>query len=313
MNFEDEDYVRVYTKKTNTFRKLGWEGRCVLWHLFIEADKAGYIEFEEDDDIVESVATLIDMPEEIVRVGLERLASRGVTTRHGGSLVISRFVEAQNAKRSDRLRAQDYRDRKRFEALLALHENSVIPEPTVGASRAVTTRHVSSLPASPPLPLPCPASPPLAEERVAGSPDLAQRDIRALAARALKDRHGSELCAGDAVTWPEVRAIVGAFQRAYGRPDQPRNGGDPRVQLILKLLADGESVERLVLAVERSRWAEYMAKESNQSLKTILKDGASVDKYAAMTGPERQRGSPKNLPRQPDSGYRPQDHATEIT
>ena len=30
MNFEDEDYVRLYTRDTVTWELLGWEGHCVL-------------------------------------------------------------------------------------------------------------------------------------------------------------------------------------------------------------------------------------------------------------------------------------------
>src|SRR5678815_4690387 len=112
MNFEDEEYVRVYSKKTITFKRLGWEGRTVLWHLMLEADRAGCILLGEGDE-VEAVTVLIDLPEDVVRTGLLRLSSQGVTSRHGPNMVINRFVEAQEARRSDRLRALEYRDRQK--------------------------------------------------------------------------------------------------------------------------------------------------------------------------------------------------------
>lgn len=152
MNFEDEEYIRVYTRNTATTKKLGWEGRTVLWHIERIVQKSGVLELEDGDDLVEVVAALCDLPEDITKCGLERLASRGVTVRHEASLEIVRFVEAQNAKRSDRLRAQDYRDRQKAEALVSAEKKA-------DASRSVTERHVSSLPASP-LPPPSLAPPP---------------------------------------------------------------------------------------------------------------------------------------------------------
>lgn len=153
MNFEDEEYIRVYTRNTATTKKLGWEGRTVLWHLERIVQKSGVLELEEGDDLVEVVAALCDLPEDITKLGLVRLASRGVTVRHAASLEIVRFVEAQNAKRSDRLRAQDYRDRQKAEALISVEKRA-------DASRSVTERHVSSLLASPLLALPCLPPPP---------------------------------------------------------------------------------------------------------------------------------------------------------
>lgn len=129
MNFEDEEYVRVYKRKTRTVKRIGWQGRTVLWHMLIEADSAGAIEIGDDDE-VEVIADLTELPEEVVRAGLAALASRGVTERHGSCLLIVRHVEAQNARRSDRLRAKEYRARKTAEAKQA--------------SRSVMEHHESS-------------------------------------------------------------------------------------------------------------------------------------------------------------------------
>lgn len=154
MNFEDEEYVRLYCKDTVTVRKIGWEGRLVLWEIMRKVDLAGVLDLEAEDDEVEAVSSLIGVPEEIVRVGLAALASRGVTTHHGPSLVVTKFVEAQNAKRSDRLRAQEYRERKKLEAAGAPLDPSQTSVKSDGASQGVTGHHETSLPASPPPALP---------------------------------------------------------------------------------------------------------------------------------------------------------------
>lgn len=113
MNFEDESYVRLYTRKTLTSKRLGWQGRTVLWHLLCEADRAGIIEVGEGDLVEALTDLLVDVPEEVISTAIPRLESQGVTRRHGNKLLIVRFIEAQEAKRSDAARAREYRDRRR--------------------------------------------------------------------------------------------------------------------------------------------------------------------------------------------------------
>ena len=48
MNFEDEHYVRIYTKDTKTWLRWGWEGQTVFMHLMRRLDKAGVLEDIED-------------------------------------------------------------------------------------------------------------------------------------------------------------------------------------------------------------------------------------------------------------------------
>lgn len=85
MNFEDEEYVRVYCRDTPTTDRIGWEGRTVLWHLERVVPKSGVLELDENDDLVEVVASLCKLPEDLTKAGLERLASRGVTRRHAAA------------------------------------------------------------------------------------------------------------------------------------------------------------------------------------------------------------------------------------
>ena len=164
LNFEDEPYVRVYSRKTLTFKRLGWEGRTVLWHLMLEADRSGVIDVGLGDAI-EAVADIIELPVEVVRVGLERLASHGVTERHEASLVITNFIEAQEAKRPDRVRAKEYRQRHRAEKRKTTPPNN--PDeyaetvtPRHAPSQTVTDRHSPIAPIAPIAPLAGEAEPP---------------------------------------------------------------------------------------------------------------------------------------------------------
>lgn len=206
MNFEDEEYVRLYSRDTVTMKKIGWEGRTVLWHIMRKVESSGVLELEDGDDEAEAVALLCDVPVDLARIGLDKLASRGVTQRHGSSLVLVRFVEAQTARRSDRLRAQDYRDRQKIKLLEEIEQSS----------RGVTANHDSSLPASP---LHLPALPPPAEERArdlesgisetAPTADLAPRPLSA-ARRQLLALQPAE---------SEDMAILRAWQTRFKKTD----------------------------------------------------------------------------------------------
>jgi hypothetical protein len=155
VNFEDEEYVRVYTRKTVTFKVLGWEGRTVLWHLFLEVDRAGVLDLGGEEPVA-AVCAMTGLPEDLVSLGLERLTSRGVIVRHESSLLITRFVEAQEAKRTDRVRAKEYRDRVAAKEREAVTRRNGAVTPRDDSFTTVTQRHDSSLLPSPPLPVPIP-------------------------------------------------------------------------------------------------------------------------------------------------------------
>jgi hypothetical protein len=142
VNFEDEQYVRLYTRKTITSKRLGWEGRTVLWHLMCEADRAGII-LVGDGPLDEALGVLlVDLPEDVIKAAIPRLESQGVTKRHGNKLLLVRFQEAQEAKRSDKVRAKECRDRRRAEIVTSRDEGDTQRD---DGSRSVTGRHETSL------------------------------------------------------------------------------------------------------------------------------------------------------------------------
>jgi hypothetical protein len=102
VDFSDEPYVRKYTRKTATNRLLGWEGRAVLDAMLGEFDPAGVFDFR--GDLVRSIAAVTEIPEEIIRVALERLVETETWIVHSRQVVWPTYEEAQNCKRSDRAR-----------------------------------------------------------------------------------------------------------------------------------------------------------------------------------------------------------------
>jgi len=268
MNFEDEEYVRVYTKKTITFRRLKWQGRTLLWHLMLEADRGGVVELGEGEE-VEALCDLLDLPEGVVRVGLERLVALGVTSRHGSTLIIDRFVEAQEARRSDRMRAQEYRERQR--SVTERHE----------PSREQTERHAASRFVTPPLPLPLPSPPPALpkiQAIVEQEPDVSEDDLGSFApepepAKPSPHREAAE-------------RVFDAWAQDTGHPGAKRD--TKRLARITARLRDGFTEAQLVTAIRNRRNDPYLMGSSGRvydGIETLLRDVAQVERLLALKAP----------------------------
>ena len=47
MDFSNEPYVRVYTRNTTTWRRLEWQGQCVLIQMLRVVDRSGVLDIED--------------------------------------------------------------------------------------------------------------------------------------------------------------------------------------------------------------------------------------------------------------------------
>lgn len=111
--FEDESYVRVYTRDTANWLRLGFEGQAVFLLLLRKVDRAGVLDGIADP--VGDVALVTGAPVALVEVAMQRLLATGTLdwVSETDRLVVPRFVEAQSAVKSDRLRAAEARRRRR--------------------------------------------------------------------------------------------------------------------------------------------------------------------------------------------------------
>jgi len=170
VNWEDERYVRLYTRDTADLLAVGWEGRLVFYELMRKVDRAGVADFDGD---VGLLAELLRIPREVCERGLERLTARGsveVTDKH---VVIPNFIEAQEARQSASQRQREHRARRRDRAR-CLGEQNVTncdsdettrdqSEPNSDdRSRAVTRGHAGSHGVTPSLAVPSRTVPSLA-------------------------------------------------------------------------------------------------------------------------------------------------------
>ncbi len=148
VRFEDERYVRLFTRDTATWKLLPWQSKCLLPLLLRKLDRAGIADVGgEGLEGLEGIAALVDLPLEIVEAGMPALLKRGVFTLSDGRLLMPNFLAAQEARSSDKLRAQEHRERVRVRALVGQPTIPVAaPIVTVrdGESRCVMIRHTAS-------------------------------------------------------------------------------------------------------------------------------------------------------------------------
>lgn len=130
MRWEDERYVRLYTRDTTDWLALSFDAQALLALLLRKVDRAGLLPLGKHGK--RGVAIAIGHPREWARLepALEELLADGCVrmTEDGGTLTIPNFLEAQEANASDKARQQ-----KRRETAAAL-----------AASQSVTSRDTSS-------------------------------------------------------------------------------------------------------------------------------------------------------------------------
>lgn len=150
MNFADEEYVRLYVADTVTWRVLPWEARAVLVLALRKFDHAGVFEFGRHG-ANRALTAAIDVPIDMVSRALESLLTEGVWILEPDRLFWPKYIEAQNCKRSDRLRQRISRAR-RAETTPESGRDDPSQPPTecdelsrfhVEMSRVVTDRHDS--------------------------------------------------------------------------------------------------------------------------------------------------------------------------
>jgi len=163
MNFDDEEYVRLYTRDTITWLTLSWQARTVLLHMLKgKFDRSGVF-VTGRHAASRAVTAATGLPEEVTEPGLAELLAEDVWVAGDGCLVWPTFVEAQTAVRSDKARQRDQRLRNAAKAASVTPRHApsrAVTDSHAIESRAVTPRHAASPEQSraeqrdPPTPLP---------------------------------------------------------------------------------------------------------------------------------------------------------------
>lgn len=160
MNWEDERYVRLYTRDTGDWCALSWDAQALLMQLLRKADRAGVIQLGKRGRAALPLLLCHANEAERIDAALSELTEDGCVELHGGNLVIPNFTKAQESKQSDKQRQAESRAKR-----LAQARDSVVP--TTNASQPVTDGHTESRIVTPNCAVPSRAEP--AKELAPGS------------------------------------------------------------------------------------------------------------------------------------------------
>lgn len=156
MNFEDEDYVRLYTRDTPTWLSLGWEGQALLALTMRKVGRRNGVLDCDGFEPLEALVSVTGLPLEVVTAGFERLSKRGVMLVDGQRIVLPKFVKAQWARQGVAARKRASRDAQAADEVIA---ELIVPQNhstvTLGhtESQPVTLGH-SPIPSNPTNPIP---------------------------------------------------------------------------------------------------------------------------------------------------------------
>jgi hypothetical protein len=193
MRWEDERYIRLYTRDTVDWQALSMEAQFLLMALLRKVDRAGILPLGKHGK--RGVAIAVGHVHRWVGcldVALDELLADGCVALNEDELVFPSFITAQEAKQSDKVRQQRAREAARDKAAggVTSEPETVTPRDDVSQnvterhapSREVTPGHAESLLAVPILALPSlkesvglpPSAPPPRSRDVAAQADAAR-------------------------------------------------------------------------------------------------------------------------------------------
>lgn len=118
MNWSDERYVKFYVRDTLTWLSLPFEARAVLALMMRKVDGAGVLETGTFDPVV-ALAMQIVAPVDFVRVGLTALMAAETVEKVANGLLLTNFVDAQEATKTETQKKRDQRSRSRDQRRLS--------------------------------------------------------------------------------------------------------------------------------------------------------------------------------------------------
>lgn len=217
MNWADERYVRVYTRDTPTWLMLPWQARACFPLICRKCDRAGVIDMGSEG--LEGLAVTIGLPLEVVQPGVEGLAKKGTVELTATTLVIPKFIEAQETPQSDVARKRAEREKRRDTARSDVTKRDDPSQNVTKShepSRAVTSGHAESRGVTPSRAEPCLAVP-NQKKNTADKPPVASDRLEVLLGRlaaSFREVTGSDY-RGNGHDTGAVRTLMG-----YGPDDE---------------------------------------------------------------------------------------------
>lgn len=229
MRWDDERYVRIYTRDTSDWVAMSWEARAVFVFLLRAADRAGIVPMGKKG--LRGLAALLHVPADVLEPAIMELGEDGCISCDAARIIIPNFMDAQEIPISDAQRKREQRERDRAKALSSSGEK---PSPVTNVTNVtppVTAGHDVTQPVTPNRAFPSRAEPcltkPSEPEKLAGVLPNAPRQgslVEVPKEKASDPRHA-----------PLSKALEAEFTTARGAKYGHQGGKDAKA--ITRLLA----------------------------------------------------------------------------
>jgi hypothetical protein len=110
VDWENERYVRVYTRDTPEWLGLGWEARALFGELMRKVDRSGFLKLGRRG--VAALGKFLDMPQDVVERALSILVDDGCVAVTEERIHLPNFQAAQEARKSVAERKREQRARE---------------------------------------------------------------------------------------------------------------------------------------------------------------------------------------------------------
>lgn len=151
MRWEDERYVRLYTRESADWLDLTWEARALFHELLKKADRAGLIPLGKSG--ARGLSRLVHMPEDVVTAAIKSLIADECVIDTEDGLLLPGFLKAQECAKSDAARKREQREREREDAIAKSRKDYDV---TSGHDASQNVTPIPNLPTLPTLPEPPP-------------------------------------------------------------------------------------------------------------------------------------------------------------
>jgi hypothetical protein len=147
MRWEDERYVRVFTRDTPAWDAMGWEAQALLVQVFRKMDRTGLLALGGSGR--RGLAANVRMPLDVVDRALDVLLEDGVLSMLGPDIFCKNFLAAQDCAKSDALRSKEKRERAH---LRLTQEVAGVTQEVAQAPRSDTSAPQGDTPSVPSVP-----------------------------------------------------------------------------------------------------------------------------------------------------------------
>lgn len=280
VNFSDERYVRIYTRDTLTWKLWHWETRSVFLLLMRKVDRSGVLDIGNASPGF-ALAALVEIPEDVATRALNQLVASGTVVIADKAIVLPKYLEAQEATQTDRVRQQESRSRRKAAAMV-ITAGSVTKRDDVSQnvtechelSQAVTGGHELSQVVTPAVP--CLAVPSRAEPAVPNQIDVEQ-------ARPVEVSAGGRSPKKRATTADaRILEVFEYWKQVLNHPKAKL--GDERERAVKARLAQGYTVDDLKRAVDGCAVTPHNMGQNDRGevyddLELICRDGGQVERF----------------------------------